>query len=111
MPKMTQTALSDYSYPESTAFNIRDEIDDTVTRLKVMINEEASLRKTLRRLFVKRKEEAIEQVRLANLHLHLVNEEEAVFCADLRQATAIANEVRILISMKFYIIITSTHIL
>jgi hypothetical protein len=106
MPKMTQTALSDYSYPESTAFNIRDEIDDTITRLKVMINEEASLRKTLRTLFVKRREEAIEQVRLANLHLHLVNEEEAVFCADLRQTMAIANEVCILTLMDIYMLIT-----
>ena len=91
---MTQTAFSDCSYPESKAYNIRDEIDATIARLKVVIDEEASLRKSLRALFVKRREEAIEQVRLANLHLDLVNEEEAAFCEDLRQATATANEVR-----------------
>jgi hypothetical protein len=94
MPTMTQTALSDCSYPESTIYNIRDEIDSTITRLKVVIDEEASLHKALRALFVRRREEAIEQVRLANVHLDLVNEEEAAFCEDLKQATAIANVVR-----------------
>jgi hypothetical protein len=90
---MTPIALSDCSYPESTAYNIRDEIDATITRLKVVIDEEASLRKALRSLFIKRREEAIEQVRLANLHLDLVNEEEAAFCDDLSRAAASANEV------------------
>jgi hypothetical protein len=90
---MTYTTLSDFSYPESTAYNIRDEIDATITRLKVVIDEEVSLRKALRALFIKRKEEAIEQVRLANLHLDLVIEEEAAFCDDLSRAAASANEV------------------
>jgi hypothetical protein len=94
MPTMAQTALSDCSYPESTIYNIRDEIDSTITRLKVVIDEEASLRKALRALFVKRREEAIEQVRLANVHLDSVNEEEAAFREDLKQATATANKVR-----------------
>jgi hypothetical protein len=107
MPTMTQTALSDCSYPESTAYNIRDEIDATITRLKVVIDEEASLRKALRTLFVKRKEEATEQVRLANLHLYLVNEEEAAFCEDLKQATMITNEVCILILIAFCMLTTS----
>jgi hypothetical protein len=100
LPTMTQTALSDCSYPASTAYNIRDEIDATVTRLKAVINGGASLRKALRALFVKRREEAIEQVRMANLHLGLVNEEEVAFCEDLKQATMIANEVRILNLME-----------
>jgi hypothetical protein len=91
---MTQTALSDCSYPESTTYNIREEIEATITRLKVVIDEDASLRQALRTLFVKRREEAIEQVRLANSHLDLVNEEEAAFSEDLKQATATANEVR-----------------
>jgi hypothetical protein len=97
IPTMIQTAPSDCSYPESTDYNIRDEIDATVTRLKAVISEEASLRKALRALFVKRREEAIEQVRMANRYLDLVNDEEASFCEDLKQAMAIANEVRILI--------------
>jgi hypothetical protein len=58
-----------------------------------VINEETSLSKALRTLFVNRREEAIEQVRLANLHLNLVNEEEAAFCADLKHAATSANEV------------------
>jgi endonuclease/exonuclease/phosphatase family metal-dependent hydrolase len=99
MPAMTKTALSDFSYPESTVYNIRDDIDTTITRLKVAIDEDASLRKALRVLFVKRRVDAIEQVRLANLHLDLVNEEEAAFCDDLMKAVASANEVCHLILM------------
>jgi endonuclease/exonuclease/phosphatase family metal-dependent hydrolase len=90
---MTHTALSDCSYPESTVYNIRDEIDATTARLKVVIGEEATLRKELGALFAKRREEAIEQVRLANLHLDLVNEEEAAFCDDLSRAAASSKEV------------------
>jgi hypothetical protein len=90
MPAMRDTTLSECSYPASSAHNIRDEIGNTVARLKKVIDEEASLRKTLQALFVKRREEAIEQVRVANLHLYTVNQEEAAFCADLkREATEI----------------------
>ena len=92
---MTHTALSDCSYSESTAYDIRDEIDAIITKLKALVNEEASFRKELRILFTKRREEAIERVRLANLHLNLVNEEEAAFCEDLKQTATIANEVGI----------------
>src|SRR5271154_2607905 len=93
MPTMTKAALLDCSYPESTVYNIRDDIDATITRLKVVIDEEASLRKALCALFIKRREEALEQDRLANVHLDLVNEEEAAFCDDLMKAAASANEV------------------
>jgi hypothetical protein len=58
-----------------------------------VINEEASLRKALRSLFINRRQEAIEQVRLANLHFDLVNEEEAALCDDSSRAAASANEV------------------
>jgi hypothetical protein len=58
-----------------------------------VIDEKASLRKVLRTLFVERREEAMEQVRLVNLHLELVTEEETAFCADLKEATTIASEV------------------
>jgi hypothetical protein len=90
---MKQIALSDCSYPESTANNIRDEIGATITRLKAVIDEEATLRRALRTLFVKRREEAIEKVHLANSYLDLVNREEVAFCDDLKQATASANAV------------------
>lgn len=64
-----------------------------MARLKEVIDEEASLRMRLRALFVKRKEEALEQVRAANQNLDLINAEEKAFCEDLEQTTATANKV------------------
>ena len=93
MPTVTQKALSECSYPESTIYSIRDEISSTIARLKEVIDEEASLRTTLRALLVKRKEEALEQVRAANQNLDLINAEEKAFCEGLKQTTDAANKV------------------
>ena len=86
-------SVSDFSCVGSIANDIRNDINSTITRLKAIIEEEASLRKTLHALFLKRKEEAIERVRIANLHLDLVNQEEASFIENLKRATAAAQYV------------------
>ena len=94
---MKRPSISDCSYLESTAHNIRDEIDSTIARLKAVMEEEASLRKALHALFLKRKEEAIERVRIANLHLDLINQEEQALTEELGRAAASAYHVRLLI--------------
>jgi hypothetical protein len=93
MPTISETALSDCSYPESTVYSIRDEISTTIARLKEVMDEEATLCIKLRALFVRRKEEALQQVRVANQNLDLINAEEKAFCEDVKQAAVTANKV------------------
>jgi len=94
MATMKQESISDCSCTVgSIAYNIRDDIDSTIARLKAVIEEEASLCRALHALFLKRKEEAIEQVRLATLHLDLVTQEEAALTEDLARAAASAKYV------------------
>ena len=70
-----------------------DDIASTFAELREVISREAALRKTLDELFVKKKEDAEEALRKAQMHLKRVKTEELEMRAVLRAESAAASEV------------------
>ena len=87
---MTKAPSSTFSFVEPTSC---DDIASTFAELREVISREAALRKTLDELFVKKKEDAEEALRKAQMHLKRVKTEELEMCAVLKAESAAASEV------------------